>query len=90
MIVLKFGIREMIPPDYNEHLTYPCGGVYIRACIPIQKSRRLDHLFAILASLALEGLVCLAQRGLVELEKLAKGINRKVPLCIFLLIHYSR
>ena len=63
--------------------------IYIRACIPVQKSRRLDHLFAILASLALEGLVCLAQRSLVELEKLAKGVDRKVPLCIFLLIYYS-
>ena len=90
MIILKFRVREMVPSDYGEHLACPYGGVYIRACIPIQQSRRFDHLLAILASLALEGLVCLTQRTLVELEKLAKGVNRKVPLRIFLLIHYSR
>ena len=75
MIILKFGIREMIPPDYHEHLACSYGGVYIRACISIQKGRRLDHLFTILASLALEGLVRLAQRSLVELEKLTKGVD---------------
>ena len=62
---------------------------YIRAGITIEQGRCFDDLLAILAALAFERLVCLALRVFVEQKQLSESIDRKMTLCIFLLVDYS-
>jgi hypothetical protein len=64
-------------------------GEYVRAGIAVKQGRSLDDLFAVLAALALEGLVCLALRMLVEQEQFPEGVDRKMTFCIFLFVHHS-
>lgn len=42
------------------------------------------------AALALESFVSLAHRVFIEQEQFPEGIDRKVTLCVFLLIDYRR
>jgi hypothetical protein len=62
----------------------------VRAGITVKYSLSLDNLFAVLAALALEGLMCLALRVLVEQEQFSESIGRKMTLCILLFIYHSR
>lgn len=66
------------------------GGEYVRAGITVKQRRSLDDLLAMLAALALESLMCLALRVLVEQEQFPESINRKMTFCIFLFIYHSR
>ena len=70
VIVLQLHIRKMIPST----------------SVSIQQRGRFDDLFSVLAPLAFECVVSFAKRVLVELEKLSKRVNRKVTLCILLLV----
>jgi len=61
----------------------------VRAGIAIEQGRRFNDLLAVLATLAFEGLVCLALRVFIEQKQLSESIGRKVTLCIFLFVDYS-
>ena len=43
-----------------------------------------------LAALAFEGFVCLAIRVFIEQKQFSECIDRKVTLCVFLLVDYRR
>ena len=60
------------------------------ARISIQESRGFDGLSPVLASLAFEGIVGLAKRVLVELEKLSQRIDREVTFGILFLVDNGR
>jgi hypothetical protein len=47
-------------------------------------------LFSVLAALAFESFVRFALRVLIKQEQLSEGVDRKVALCVFLLINYRR
>lgn len=59
----------------------------LRARISVEQRRRLGYLLSILTPFALERLVSLAQRLLIEQEELTQGINGKVALRILFLVH---
>ncbi len=61
----------------------------MRAGITVKQRCSLDDLFAVLAALALEGLVCLALRVLVEQEQFPEGVGRKMTFCVFLFVYHS-
>jgi len=42
------------------------------------------------AALAFESFVCLAHRVFIEQKQFSEGIDRKVTLCVFLLVDYCR
>lgn len=42
------------------------------------------------AALAFESFVCLAHREFIEQKQFSKGIDRKVTLCVFLLVDNRR
>lgn len=42
-----------------------------------------------LAALAFESFVCLAHRVFIKQKQFSEGVDRKVTLCVFLLIDYS-
>jgi hypothetical protein len=84
---VKWFHLKIIGLDYYEVFKW---GEYVRASITVKQRRRLDDLFAMLAALALEGLMRLALRVLIEQEQFPKGVDRKMTLCIFLFIYHSR
>ena len=61
--------------------------VHVRARVAVEQRRCFDELPAIFAPLALERLVRLAERLLVEEEELPQCVQREVPLGILLLVH---
>ena len=61
----------------------------MRAGIAVKQGRGLDDLFAVLAALAFEGLVCLALRILVKQEQFSEGVGRKMSFCIFLFVYHG-
>src|SRR5487761_1530138 len=63
---------------------------YERAGVTIEQGRSFNDLLAILAALAFESLVRLALRVFIKQKQFSEGVNRKVTLCIFLLIDHSR
>jgi hypothetical protein len=44
----------------------------------------------VFAALAFESFVCLAHRVFIEQKQFSEGIDRKVTLCVFLLVDYRR
>jgi hypothetical protein len=44
----------------------------------------------VFAALAFESFVCLAIRVFIEQKQFSEGIDRKVTLCVFLLVDYRR
>lgn len=62
----------------------------IRAGITVQKSRRLHRLFPILAPLAFERLVRLANCLFIEQEQLPQRVKGEMALRVFLFIYDSR
>ena len=62
----------------------------MRAGITIEQDRCFNHLFAMLAALALESFVRFALRVFIKQEQFSEGVDRKVALCVFLLIDYRR
>lgn len=65
-------------------------GGYVRAGITIEQGRSFNDLLAILAALAFEGLVRLALGVFIKQKQFSEGADRKVTLCIFLLIYHGR
>ena len=62
----------------------------MRAGVTIKYDWSFNDLFAVFATLAFESFVCLAVSVFIEQKQLSKGIDRKVTLCVFLLIDYGR
>lgn len=90
MIIPQFPIREMVPSTARhqyQHSDPRTPKSDLRARIAVQQRRCLDDLPPVLAPFALERLVRLAERLLVEKEQLAERVQREVPLCIFFLVH---
>ena len=54
--------------------------------ITVQQRWGLDGLSPVLATLALESVVGLTERVLVELEELSESVKREVALCVFFLV----
>lgn len=59
---------------------------HVRARVSVQESRGLDELPPVSAPFALERLVRLTQRVLVEQEQLPERIEREVPLGVLFLV----
>ena len=70
MVVLQFGIREVVPSvTCQSDFVYTHGPAnHLRARVSIQKGRGLDELPAVPTALALERFVRLAERLLVKEE----------------------
>lgn len=62
----------------------------VRAGITVQKSRRLHRLLSILAPLAFERLVRLANRLFIEQEQLSQRVQGEMTLRVFLFVYDSR
>ena len=62
----------------------------LRASVSVQQRRSFDELLPILATLALECLVRLAERVLLELKQLPESVQREVSLNVLLLVHDRR
>lgn len=88
----KLGIWEMIPAVFGISTVQaiPKSEQDLRAGVAIQHGWSLDELFAILAPLALVGIVRVADGLGVEVEELAQIILRKMPRSVFRLVHNAR
>ena len=77
MVVLQFGIREVVPPvSCQSDFVYTNGPAnHLRARVSIQKGRGLDELPAVPTALALERFVRLAESVLVEQKQFTKGVE---------------
>ena len=62
----------------------------LRASVSVQQRRSFDELLPIFATLALECLVRLAERVLLELKQLPESVQREVSLNVLLLVHDRR
>jgi hypothetical protein len=62
----------------------------VRAGVTIKQGWSFDDLFTVFAALAFESFVCLALRMFIEQKQFSEGIDRKVTLCVFLLVNYGR
>jgi len=74
VVVPQFSVGEMIP----------------RAGVTIKQDRSFYNLFALLAALAFECFVRLAIRVFIKQKQFPERVDRKVTLCVFLLIDYRR
>ena len=92
MIIPELIVREVVPPisSYVRSCQTPATGDHVRACIAVQQRLRLEELLAVLATLALECLVRLAEGLIVVLEQLPEVVAREEPLDVFLLVYDSR
>ena len=94
VVVLQFPIREMVPPVHSSELATPHGSQsrnhHSRARVAVKQRGCFDELPAVPAPLALERLVRLAERVLLELKQLPEGVQREVSLNILLLVHDRR
>lgn len=94
VVVAEFVVREMVPsvtPKSDLHLPYI--GYYIehlRARITVQQSLSLHELLSVLATLAFEGLMRLAQRLLIEQEQFTERVEREMALDVLFLVHDGR
>ena len=62
----------------------------LRASVSVQQRRSFDELLPIFATLALECLVRLAERVLLELKQLPESVQREVSLNVLFLVHDRR
>lgn len=62
----------------------------LRASVSVQQRRSFDELLPIFATLALECLVRLAERVLLELKQLSESVQREVSLNVLFLVHDRR